>query len=194
MRKIFIIYFLVLLDDIANEETPCGCNVDRAQTSQNRENVLESSLAEGQCSLSVENEKNKYLNSNEPTSTILIPGGEYQLGTDDIVIENDAEGPKRMVQLKSFYLDKYEVSNKNFLNFITETNYKTEAESFGDSFVFGIFLNSTYKAALKDFRVVQAEWWYKVMGADWRHPHGPDSDLTGTVTYFVSSLVICTYS
>ncbi|KOB51783.1 Sulfatase-modifying factor 1, partial [Operophtera brumata] len=81
------------------------------------------------------------------------------------------------VQVKSFYLDKYEVSNENYMNFVADTRYKTEAESFGDSFVFAIFLNSTYKESLKDFRVVQAKWWYKVLGADWKHPYGPDSDI-----------------
>lgn len=138
-----------------------------------------SSQTQEKCSLSDENEINNCQKSVEANIMVLIPSGEYDLGTDDIIIEEDAEGPKKEVQLNSFYLDKYEVSNENYVNFVNETNYTTETESFGDSFVFGMFLNRTFKEALKDFRVVQAKWWYKVQGADWKHPYGPDSEIIG---------------
>lgn len=138
-----------------------------------------SSQTQEKCSLSDENEINNCQKSVEANIMVLIPSGEYDLGTDDIIIEQDAEGPKKEVQLNSFYLDKYEVSNENYVNFVNETNYTTETESFGDSFVFGMFLNRTFKEALKDFRVVQAKWWYKVQGADWKHPYGPDSEIIG---------------
>lgn len=112
-------------------------------------------------------------------SMVLIPAGEYQVGTDDVAIESDKEGPKRIIKLNSFLIDKFEVSNKDFGNFVSATNYKTEAEVFGDSFVFAIFLNKTVKENLKDFRVVQTTWWYKVFGVNWKHPYGADSDLSG---------------
>lgn len=183
-----LIYFLLHLHVIYNKETTCGCSVDRSQTVKNSENnnPLESLSTQDQCS-SEDVERMKYRLAKTANRIVLIPSGVYQLGTDDIIIENDAEGPKRMVQIDSFYLDKYEVSNDEYMNFVTETNYKTEAESFGDSFVFGIFLNSTYKEKLKDFRVVQAKWWYKVNGANWRQPYGPDSDIKGT--YLMNKLL-----
>ncbi|GBP90631.1 Sulfatase-modifying factor 1 [Eumeta japonica] len=109
---------------------------------------------------------------------ILVPAGEYQLGTDDIVLVSDREGPKRIIKLNSFYLDKYEVSNYDFNVFVVSTGYKTEAETFGNSFVFALFLNDTYKEKLKDYRVLEAPWWYQVQGSDWRHPHGLDSNIS----------------
>ncbi|XP_026328461.1 formylglycine-generating enzyme-like isoform X2 [Hyposmocoma kahamanoa] len=109
---------------------------------------------------------------------VLIPAGIYQVGTDDVIIETDNEGPKRMVELKSFYLDKYEVSNREFSRFVAATNYKTEAETFGESFVFQMFLNSTFRETLKNYRAVAALWWYSVNGTDWMHPHGPDSNIS----------------
>lgn len=177
-----LIYLLMQLHVIHSKETTCGCNVDRSQSLENcdNDNLLESLHTEDQCSPGDNHERAKYQSVDNSHRFVLIPSGEYQLGTDDIVIENDAEGPKKMVQVNSFYLEKHEVSNEDFLNFVTATNYKTEAESFGDSFVFGIFLNSTFRDTLKDYRVFQAKWWYKVVKADWRHPYGSDSGISGT--------------
>ncbi|KAI8429043.1 hypothetical protein MSG28_007613 [Choristoneura fumiferana] len=110
---------------------------------------------------------------------VTVPAGDYQLGTDDIMIETDSEGPLRTVKLETFLIDRFEVSNRDFMKFVSSTNYKTEAETFGDSFVFTLFLNATYREELKDFRVVQAPWWYKVDGANWRHPYGRDSNISG---------------
>lgn len=110
---------------------------------------------------------------------VLIPAGIYQLGTDDVIVETDNEGPKRLVELSSFYLDKYEVSNEEFSRFVSATYYTTTAENAGDSGVFQIFLNSTFKEKIKDTRGYQAPWWYRVKGADWRHPRGPDSNILG---------------
>lgn len=110
---------------------------------------------------------------------VIIPAGIYQFGTDDIIVENDNEGPKKMGELNSFHLDKYEVSNEKFSRFVAATNYKTTAENLGDSGVFQIFLNSTLKEKFKDNRALQTPWWYRVKGANWRHPYGPDSNIAG---------------
>lgn len=109
---------------------------------------------------------------------VRIPAGIYQMGTDDVNIENDEETPKRFVELGSFYLDKFEVSNQKFSHFVAATNYKTVAENNGDSSVFQIFLNSTFKETLKHTRSLMAPWWYRINGAYWRHPYGPDSNIS----------------
>lgn len=166
----FLIFYAIFLQITLtlNEETGCSCGTNRAggEVTTNKFSSISKSL--DQCP----GEQNNLIDS-----MVLIPTGEYQFGTDDIAIESDKEGPKRIVKLDSFYLDKYEVSNKDFGLFVKLTDYKTEAEIFGDSFVFTAFLNNTFKDQLKDFRVVQAVWWYKVLGANWNHPYGPDSDL-----------------
>lgn len=180
----FLILFCILQPVITSKESGCGCNLNRAEGANlAKENIFSNAYNNvGQCP--VGHDGNKKYNADDEIENgtdgmILVPANDYQVGTDDIAIESDLEGPKRIVNLQSFYLDKYEVSNKDFENFVRKTKYKTEAEQFGDSFVFSAFLNSTFKEQLKDFRAVQAVWWYKVLGADWRRPFGPDSDITG---------------
>ncbi|CAG4938036.1 unnamed protein product [Colias eurytheme] len=173
--EIFLIAVLHF-DLIQNKDSGCGCNVNRNKEERGyKDSIFGAGFDESQCKVKLdEGIDNVERNDSE---MVLIPGGTYQLGTDDIVIEGDKEGPKRLIQLSSFYLDKYEVSNREFSHFTRLTNYKTEAEVFGDSFVFTLFLNKTFKEELKDYRVAQAPWWYKVNGANWMHPNGPDSDI-----------------
>ncbi|KAL0892057.1 hypothetical protein ABMA27_015278 [Loxostege sticticalis] len=180
----FLIISILLFTQTYEKESDCGCSANNERRKYLKDNnLLEKNLNLEQCSSS---NKLTYSENAPIENMVLIPDGEYQVGTDDIAIETDKEGPKRMVKLKKFYLDKYEVSNSDFDHFATVTNYKTEAETFGDSFVFTLFLNNTFKEQLQDFRVVQAPWWYKVVGANWRHPHGPDSDISGFMDHPVT--------
>jgi formylglycine-generating enzyme required for sulfatase activity len=48
----------------------------------------------------------------------------------------DGEGPVRPVSLSAFEIDTFPVTNEDFAAFIVATNYRTEAELFGWSFVF----------------------------------------------------------
>ena len=52
----------------------------------------------------------------------------------------DGEGPVRSVRVNPFYMDACAVTNQQFERFARETGYKTEAERFGWSFVFHMFL------------------------------------------------------
>lgn len=175
-----LIISLLQFTQTHEKESDCGCsaNNERRKHLVDKNLLFESNTNENleQCP----SNKLTYLGNAPIENMVLIPDGEYQVGTDDIAIETDREGPKRMVKLKKFFLDKYEVSNRDFDHFATVINYKTEAEIFEDSFVFTLFLNNTFREQLKDFRVVQAPWWYKVVGANWRHPYGPNSDISGT--------------
>ncbi|CAH0407826.1 unnamed protein product [Chilo suppressalis] len=166
---------------VYNRENNCGCGVNNDRRT---ENIYSEAANEksAHCTKLNENKHSEY-DEDSKDGMVLIPTDEYQVGTDDIVIETDMEGPKKTVNIKSFYLDKFEVSNRDFSNFAKLTNYKTEAEIFGDSFVFTLFLNNTIKEQLIDFRVVQAPWWYKVTGANWQHPHGPGSNLSESMDH-----------
>lgn len=57
---------------------------------------------------------------------VLVPGGEALMGTDDPGIPPDGEGPRRPVDLDSFYMDTHEVSNLQFQAFVNSTGYITE--------------------------------------------------------------------
>jgi sulfatase modifying factor 1 len=106
-----------------------------------------------------------------------INGDTYSIGTNNPVFVADGEGPKREVTLSSFYIDKFEVSNKEFGAFVSATGYTTEAENFGDSFIFEGLLKQNTKDKIKQ-AVAQAPWWLPVKGASWQHPEGPDSNIT----------------
>uniref|UniRef100_A0A1A9W2B0 FGE-sulfatase domain-containing protein n=1 Tax=Glossina brevipalpis TaxID=37001 RepID=A0A1A9W2B0_9MUSC len=128
--------------------------------------------------------KNKYYRDYYPETIYdddmsLIPGGKYLVGTNEPYFLEDNESPERTVLIKDFYLDKYEVSNRKFLEFVKATNYTTEAEIFGDSFIFKSLLTIDEQEKLKDYRVANALWWYKVQGINWKHPNDVNSDLTG---------------
>ncbi|TBL81694.1 formylglycine-generating enzyme family protein [Paenibacillus thalictri] len=108
---------------------------------------------------------------------IYIPGGQFLMGTDDQEgFPQDGEGPVRPVTIDSFYIDPCTVTNEEFKRFIDATGYKTDAQKFGWSFVFHLFVSPETAEQVK-FKVQQTPWWWNVEGADWNHPEGPDSHI-----------------
>lgn len=181
--KMILSFLFVFLIQIVPNFTQEGCDCDKisrvgivANTNQNsQENQISANSIERPMSEEEVEDIQRGVND-----MVCIPAGIYQVGTDNVILPVDREGPKRLVQLSSFYLDKYEVSNEEFSRFVAATNYKTTAEHFGESDVFQIFLNTTFKEKLKDNRFLTHPWWYKVKGTNWRHPYGPDSNISGT--------------
>ena len=109
---------------------------------------------------------------------LLIEGGSFLMGSDDRwAYPADGEGPVREISLDSFWIDRVAVSNEAFASFVDATGYATEAERFGWSFVFAGLLPDDFPPTQA---VVEAPWWRKVDGADWRHPEGPQSSDRGS--------------
>lgn len=106
-----------------------------------------------------------------PNQLVFIQGGVFTMGTDDQILPQDGEGPARRVEISGFYMDQYEVSNREFAEFVKDTGYVTEAENFGDSFVLEILLSEEVKARITQ-AVANAPWWLPVEGASWRNPEG----------------------
>jgi formylglycine-generating enzyme required for sulfatase activity len=102
---------------------------------------------------------------------VFVPAGEFTMGS----IGGD-EQPVHQVQLDAFWIDQTEVTNKLFLSFISETGYQTDAERLGSSFVFNGFNLSSgaYETASN--------------GADWQHPTGPGSSITGKENFPVMNV------
>jgi hypothetical protein len=50
----------------------------------------------------------------------------FKMGTDKPLIKTDGESPSKRIELKSFCIDQTEVSNRQYYQFVVETNYKTE--------------------------------------------------------------------
>lgn len=85
---------------------------------------------------------------------ILMEGGNFLMGSETGLPQ---ESPVHEVTVKSFYIDKSPVTVAQFSKFIEVTNYKTEAEKFGDSGVFNL----------------DAQNWELLPGAFWGKPFGP---------------------
>lgn len=137
--------------------------------------------------------KNNYPGS-VPEGMVWIPGGEFSMGgVNPVGITeggseqmNDAR-PVHRVYVDGFYMDATEVTNAEFEKFVKATGYITVAEKkptkeeFPDapeeSLVAGsvVFTPPSQKVSLKNY----LQWWSYVKGADWKHPLGPNSDLTG---------------
>lgn len=184
-----IIIYTVLIKFYVNAD--CGCATNR--NNQNKEctkvdesNILHKYTEEANL-VQVEDD----LDSNENfdlEDMVLISGSEFEMGTNNPVFPSDHEGPAKNISIKSFYLDKYEISNEKFGKFVIKTGYKSEAEVFGDSFIFEMLVNDKNKEKYKDFRVVSAPWWIKMDKVNWKHPEGPDSTLDGKIVpYFVDN-------
>jgi sulfatase modifying factor 1 len=114
----------------------------------------------------------------DPKSAVLSPwiqidGGQFKMGTNDEHIPQDAEGPPRPVAVSTFEIEKYEVSNAQFAKFVNETKFFTEAEKFGDSFVFERALKKSVADKITQ-AVAAAPWWLPVQKVTWRHPEGPE--------------------
>jgi len=108
---------------------------------------------------------------------IALPGGRFLMGTDDGQgFRQDGESPVRKITLAPFYISPYATTNAEFWTFVNETGYETEAEKFGWSFVFYMFLSPKAKKKVRGV-VESAPWWRAVRGASWRRPEGPGSAI-----------------
>lgn len=158
----------------------CGCeSLKRAAAVEPVEDGTESAEPADKYSRSA-NERHPEAQGEEKkiqSQMVLISGGEFLMGTDNPAIPADGEGPQRPVHVDSFYMDIQEVSVRQFESFVNATGYITEAEKFGDSFVFEGILSESVKNQITQ-AVAAAPWWLPVKGANWRHPDGPDSDIT----------------
>ncbi len=113
--------------------------------------------------------------SGEPLAADLVdlPGGVFRMGTDGSYgYPADGEGPAHEVELSPFSIGRRAVTNRQFAAFVAATGHRTEAESFGWSFVFAGLLPADFPDTAA---VAAAPWWRQVEGADWSHPEGPHS-------------------
>lgn len=108
-------------------------------------------------------------------SIVLVPGGNLKIGTN-AADGRDGESPARAVKVETFKMDKYPVTNSDFREFVRMQKYKTEAQTFGWSFVFQDFVSGEMKSKITQ-RIASAPWWLPVEKAFWRQPSGPNSTI-----------------
>ncbi|MGB7806519.1 MAG: formylglycine-generating enzyme family protein [Actinomycetota bacterium] len=110
------------------------------------------------------------------TDLLDLAGGAFLMGTEDgDGFPGDGEGPIRKITLSSFRISARPVTNDEFGSFVESVGYRTEAERWGWSFVFGGLLPDDFPPTRA---AAQTPWWRQVEGATWDHPEGPHSDVS----------------
>jgi len=125
---------------------------------------------------------------------VWIAGREFTMGTDAELGWPD-EKPAHRVRVDGFWIDETEVTNSQFAAFVQATGFVTTAEKVPsveellaqlppgtpapsqDKLIAGslVFTMTEGPVDLKDF----SQWWKWTLGASWKHPEGPDSNLDG---------------
>jgi formylglycine-generating enzyme required for sulfatase activity len=82
----------------------------------------------------------------------------------------DWEKAQHTVHLDGYWIDKTPVTKAMFAKAVAETSYVTEAEKKGDALAY------------------TGSRWEWVKGAQWRHPRGPNSNLSGKDNHPVVSV------
>ena len=91
----------------------------------------------------------------------FVPSGQFIMGAPRDV--NDEDHLHALVYLDAYWIDQTEVTNAMFTKFVAATNYVTNAQNNGWGFVNNA-TNDGYN---------------KGSGADWQHPQGSASSITG---------------
>lgn len=116
-------------------------------------------------------------NDDRTKAMVRVDGGFFVMGTNsDVGFPQDGEGPTRNITVEPFYINKFAVTNEQYLEFVRKTSYTTDAEQFGWSFVFKNFVNEADHDQIFQ-NVDGAPWWVAVEGANWLHPNGPSESL-----------------
>jgi formylglycine-generating enzyme len=117
----------------------------------------------------------------DASSMSLIPGGPFRYGCDRRDGQpSDSEGPSLIADLPAFRMDRWAVNNARFARFVDATGYVTDAERAGWSFVFAGLLPDDFQETRG---IAAAPWWREVLGACWRQPEGPHSDVAARNTH-----------
>ena len=121
---------------------------------------------------------------------VWVPGGRFWMGSET---DPEHNAPLHEVAVSGFWMDRTEVTNAQFAEFVRATGYKTIAEREPTAADFGGVEPPPDKK--KPFSIgfvpVQGDvplfgpwaggappWWKAVFGADWQHPEGPGSSIT----------------
>ncbi len=139
-------------------------------------------------------------------SMVAIPAGTYGIGTDDPTAPN-RERPARHVTVEAFSIQTTEVTNAQFAEFVAATGYITVAERPvvwevlkttlpegtprpPDSLLQPgslVFVAPRHIHSMDD----PSEWWQWVIGANWRAPEGPGSNINSRMNHPV--VHVCYY-
>ncbi|MFC6859934.1 formylglycine-generating enzyme family protein [Zunongwangia atlantica] len=181
-KKNLIGFTLVCLFGCKDKETNSSTNSKTDETSQPQKvEVLTEKLDEIET----------------PEGMVWIPGGQFSQGAvagDEMAMKH--ENPNHKVAVDGFFMDKTEVTNAEFREFVESTGYVTVAEREieweemkkqlpagtpkpHDSILQpGSLIFKKTKSSVPNL-YDYSQWWEWKIGASWKHPEGPDSNLEG---------------
>jgi formylglycine-generating enzyme len=119
-----------------------------------------------------------------PDDLVWIPPQTAVLGSDQ---HYDEERPAHVVSVDGFWMQKHQVTNAQYAEFVDATGYVTVAErplnpddypgAPAENFVPGsmVFTRTAGPVDLKHIN----QWWTWTLGACWNHPRGPRSSFKG---------------
>lgn len=136
-----------------------------------------------------------------PEGMVWVEGKTFIQGAKpNDIYAMDREMPMHRVTVEGFFIDITEVTNKQFEIFVDDTNYKTVAErpvnweemkknlpqgtpKPHDSILQpgSLVFNKNVKAVASMGNYHQ--WWTWQIGANWKHPEGPESSIEGKDNY-----------
>jgi formylglycine-generating enzyme required for sulfatase activity len=132
-----------------------------------------------------------------PDRMVWVPGGEFYMGIAKKQLPQKLPVPDlfqdafqvHKVYVDGFWMDRTEVTNEQFAQFVKATGYLTLAERKPDPRDFpGVPAEKVPREPFSvvfempkpsDTAVEPLSWWKVVPGACWQHPEGPASDLKG---------------
>ena len=104
-----------------------------------------------------------------PEGMVLIPAGEFEMGSGDPGSRDD-EQPVHIVSVDAFYMDKYEVTNLEYQQFVL-ANPRWGKDRIEDRFTIGNYLKNwngnDYPDGKSDHPVVYVSWYAVMAYAGW---------------------------
>ena len=130
-----------------------------------------------------------------PSGMVYIPGGTFTMGARENEFARADEFPNNRIQVEGFFMDIHPVTNAQFRAFVEATGHVTTAElppdweemkkqlppgtpRPHDSIMVPaslVFRSPSQRVHMSQYQ----SWWEWVPGANWRHPHGPGSNIDG---------------
>jgi len=119
-----------------------------------------------------------------PRGMVFIPGGTFTMGSDT---HYPSEHSAADVTVDSFCIDRHEVTNAEFRQFVKATGYQTIAERPLSKEQFPNLADNQRQPGSLVFQppsegiqqVACLSWWHWTVGANRQHPYGPDSNIMG---------------
>lgn len=115
---------------------------------------------------------------------VEVPGGTFMMGSERFYAD---EKPCRKIRVGRFSADRFPVTNRSFAAFVEDTGYVTTAELPPDPSQYPDMIAEMAYAGSLVFQRTEvpvdlsdpSQWWLFAPEADWRHPLGRGSSISG---------------